>query len=308
MVSKRLQNRVAESRMALPFVAVFAGLVWIAEGLVSGQQWIQFACFSATVYLMVELNNGNALIRIYSRMVSCTFLLLSSVTCFLYPSVSGAIAMLCIAAAYTALFHTYQTKSPGWAFYTFLAIGAGSMAKVHLLFFVPVIWLLMATCLRSLGWRSFFASLLGLLTPYWFYTAWLIYKNDYTPLFSHFEQLTVFVSPHISYSASLIPVFSYLFIFLLAATGTIHFLRTSYKDKIRTRMLYHCFVTLNLFAILFLLLQPQHDDLLMRIIIINTSALTGHFVALTHTRITNIVFIGSAATALLLIALSLWMH
>ena len=61
---KRLQNRISESKMALPITTFYGILVWMAAGLFHEGWWIQFALFALSTYLIVELNNSNALIRI----------------------------------------------------------------------------------------------------------------------------------------------------------------------------------------------------------------------------------------------------
>jgi len=81
---KRVQNVISESRLTLPVVATYGMGTWAAAGLFHEQWWIQLACFAISTYLMIELNNSNALIRIYSRMVSCSFIILSSAMCFLF--------------------------------------------------------------------------------------------------------------------------------------------------------------------------------------------------------------------------------
>ena len=57
----------------------------------------------------------------------------------------------------------------------------------------------------------------------------------------------------------------------------------------------------------FILLQPQHYDVLIRILIINTAPLVGHFLALTHTRQTNIVFFVIIVATLIVTGYNLWM-
>ena len=54
-------------------------------------------------------------------------------------------------------------------------------------------------------------------------------------------------------------------------------------------------------------LFPQYHDLLFRPAIILTSPLIGHFIALTHTKNTNIAFYVICSIALLLTLLNLWM-
>ena len=109
--------------------------MWLLGGLVKEQWWLQFACFLLTTYLMVELNNSNALIRIYSRIVSATFLVLSCMACFLFPSLPGNFTQLCVVAACLILFRSYQDKaSTGWTYYGFLCVGLASLTFIHILF------------------------------------------------------------------------------------------------------------------------------------------------------------------------------
>ena len=82
---KRIQNRVAGSRIALPVTAVYALLVCLINHLVGQSLWLQLLLLAVSTLLMVQLNNINALIRIYSRMVSCSFLVLMSMVTFIFP-------------------------------------------------------------------------------------------------------------------------------------------------------------------------------------------------------------------------------
>jgi hypothetical protein len=93
----------------------------------------------------------------------------------------------------------------------------------------------------------------------------------------------------------------------LALTGSIHYWRNSLSDKFRIRQLYGCFTVLTVVTIAFIVAQPQHFQALMHILIIATSPLIGHFLALTYTRITNYAFYVICAVALLITLLNLWM-
>ena len=305
---KRFQNKVAESRLALPITGIYALLVWLAAGLIEGEMWVSFVCFVVSAYLMVELNNSNALIRIYSRMVSCSFLVLSCMACFTFSSEAEAIVELCFIASYTTLLRSYQDRgSTGWVFYTFVCLGLGSIVNVHLLYYVPVLWILMASYLRSMSIRTLIASILGLLVPYWFAAVYFIYDGDFTVPENHFSQLITFENP-LDFSVltpnQLIVV---SFVVIMAIVGIVHYLRTSFNDKIRIRMYYDSFILVDIITLIFLILQPQHFDMLLRILIVNTSMLIAHFIALTHTKITNIAFCVITVSVLLLTAYSLWM-
>lgn len=304
---KRFQNHVAESRLALPVTGSYALLVWLAAGLINGEMWMQFACFVISAYLMVELNNSNALIRIYSRMVSCSFLALSCMASFAFSSESGAIVELCVIAAYTTLLRSYQDrKASGWIFYTFLCVGLGSLVKVHLLYYVPVLWILMFAYLRSMSFRTFFASVFGLLVPYWFAAVYFIYQGDFSMAESHFSALLSFGELFDFSALQVCQIAVLAFLVVLSFTGIIHYVRTSYNDKIRIRMYYDSFIVIDAVTWVFMLLQPQHYDWLLRILIVNTSILVAHFIALTHTKITNIAFYVILVATLLLTAFGLW--
>lgn len=294
--------------MTMPAVTFYAMAVWLLCGGLTHHWWWQLLCISITTYLMVELNNINALIRIFSRMVSSTFLTLLCSACFIFPALPETVMLTCMTAFILLLFLTYQDKeAAGLTYYAFLFLGVGSIAYIHVLFFLPLIWLLMMTHTMSLSWRTWTASLLGLLTPYWFYIPWIIYQRDYSAITNHFMALTVFEEPFNLYGITDSQKATLGLVILLAIIGTTHYIRKSYLDKIRIRMFYGFFIFMDLAALLFLLLQPQHFNAMLLLMIVNTSPLVAHFVALSSTRLTNITFMVLCAASLLLTAYNIWM-
>ena len=257
---------------------------------------------------MVELNNINALIRIYSRMVSCSFLAMSCMLCFLFPSTSGAIMAPLVIGSMVSLFAGYQDKLAAKpSYYAFLLIGLASLAFVHILFFVPLIWLLMAFLLQCFSWRTWVASILGLLTPYWFGSCWWAWQQDFTFVFNHFMALGDFARP-LDLSLLTVPqIVSLAVVMLFAVIGIVHYIHKYHDDKIRIRLIYGIFIWTDLAAALFLVLQPQHYDHLIRMMVINTAPLIGHFLALTRTRWTNMAFYAIVAIVLITTGFNLWM-
>ena len=296
-----LQNRISRSRILLPSMGIYAIVVWLMCGLLSDHLWLQFACFVISSYLMVELNNSNALIRIYSRMVSCSFIMMACMSTFLLKSASAMLLSIFAVMSFITAFLTYQDKSSmGRTFYSFLSLGLATLLEVRLLYFAPVMWIAMFFYLRSMNIRIFISSLFGLVCPYWFVSLYLIYTNDFTLAVSHFSRLVKF--GHIA-DFSHIPVsalVSIYFVTTLSVTGIIHYLRNRINDKTRTRMLYNTFILFNLATIVFLILQPQLYMPLLTILIVTGSPLIAHFIALTHTWITNMSFKVIVITALAL--------
>lgn len=304
MPIRRLQNKIAESRWALPLTAVYGIVVCLMLGAVGQKMWVQAALLTLSTLLMVELNNANALIRIYSRMVSCSFLVLTLMASFLFPSVGGGVVGLCFVVFYVFFLHAYQDRLAVMPIFTaFLALGIASFFFVKILYFVPLLWLLMAVRLQAFSARTFFASLLGLLTPYWLLSVYFFIKNDFGTPLRHFQWLTQFDFPslnHILLADN--QIVTAIFLIFLAITGIVHFVRQRSRDKLRTQMIYELFLVVTLFTIVFLVLQPQYYDFLLRILIIHAAIFIGHFIALTRTKVTNIAVIVIIVATLVLTA------
>lgn len=306
---KRLQNKISESRVTLPVVAVYAALVWAAVGLVPGRLWLQFACFAVSTYLMVELNNANALIRMYSRMVSCAFIVLSCAAPFQFGEVGGAAAEALAIASIATLFGSYQDKqAAGLTFYAFMCLSLGSLFCVHILYYIPVMWLLMAAFIRSISARTMVASVLGVAIPYWFAVPIMAYAGKLDALATHFRPLAEVdgmgdFSPLAACHWATIALVT-----VAAVTGIIHYRRQCLGDKIRTRMLYNCFVTIFLASAALLAALPRLHDMALRMMTVSASPLIAHFIALTSTKVTNAAFHALVAAALGVTAFNLWMH
>lgn len=305
---KKLQNKIAGSKYALPLTAVYALLVWMAAGLVHDRRmWMPFGCMTLTTYLMVELNNVNALIRTYSRMVSCSFLMLMVMSATTYADMQANMVQLCMVVFFMTLFQAYQDKTAaGWVFYAFFCLGMASMPFAQILFFVPFVWLLMRTTIMTLSWRTFFASILGLVTPYWFLAAYSLLVGqpmlvvDMLTRVADIQPLAALqsVDQHMAVTV--------VFVFVLGLTGTVHFLRNSYLDRIRIRMFFYTFIVVHFLTVVFIVMQPLHTGVLLKVMIIPASVLIAHFITLTKTHVTNVAFIIILTTVLLLTIYNLW--
>ena len=153
----------------------YAAGVWVLGGIIEQQWYLQFAALMVSTFLMVELNNTNALLHIYSRMVSASFLALTCTAVFLFPSLRSSLCMLSFISFCTIIFHTYQDKeSPGLTYFAFLCLGIASLMFIQVLFFIPFLWLMMRFKLMAFSWRMMWASLLGIITPYWFLIGWAV--------------------------------------------------------------------------------------------------------------------------------------
>ncbi len=307
MNKKRFQNIVAESRFSLTITAVACGLVWAAACFLNQALLPSLAMMVVTTYLMVEINNSNSLIRIYSRMVSCAFLALSTMTIGNFTSWQTTLVMLCLAVFYRITFSCYQDKAAvGRIFHAFLAIGLASCVFAKMLFLLPVLWIIVAVNLQAMTLRNFCASLLGLATPYWFLIAFAVMTDNVDGFVAHFTSLADFGKPFDITVLSLNSIINIAFVAVLNIIGTLHFVLNKLNDKIKTRTLYNIFIIMSLATVVFIAVQPQHADLLTSLLIVNTSPLIAHFMALTRGRWTNLTTIVIMIATLSLTFFNLW--
>ncbi len=291
MAIKRIQNRVAESRYTLPASIMTAFVIWYLAGLTAVPLYLSFAATLLTTYTLVEINNGNSLLRIYSRTVSSSFILLLSGATFLLPNLTAMAVTLCYTLFCLYLFRVYQEKeAPGGVFHAFLFLGIASIFFIQIAFLVPFLWILMTFNLMAMSHRNFWASVLGLITPYWFAIPFWLYKKDIESVVNHFVQIADFQELFQYEQIPLTYLLTFAFIVMIALFGIIHFLRKSFMDKIRTRMLYTFFIVMTILLVVFIVLQPQHDEILLPLLIVHVSPLFAHYLSLTNTRLTNITF------------------
>lgn len=304
---KKLQTRIAGSRFSLPVTGIAVTAIWVLVTLSRGYEWWPLLLMLGSAALMMHLNKENALMRTFSNMVSCSFLVLSLM---LLPQMqdwhTGLAQLFCI-LGYTYLFRAYQDQQGmGEVFTAHAMIGAASIFFPQVLYFVPILWVLLGTKLMALSLHTFLASLLGLLIPYWFWAGYLFFvQGDLTIILSQLSQLGEFTplldwqsQPHRLTAIA-------IFIFIVGMMGSIHFLRTAFNDKIRTRMIYEIFIIMASCTALFILLQPARMDMLLPLLIVNVSPLLAHYITFTHTRLTNASFFVLIALALLLAAINI---
>ena len=308
-MTKRLQNRIAESRYTLPVTVLYSITIWFFAGLVSQQWWIQFACFAVSASMMMLLNRENILIRIYSRMVSSVYLALSCAAVFFFASLSSAVMQMGAATSLFLLWHSYQDKKAvGWAYYTFLCLGIGSIMQHQVLFYLPIFWIIMKWFTYSLSWRTFCATLMGLLTPYWFCLPYFAIQGEKSIelLSSHLNGFANLTAPP-DYSLLNITQLVYLgFLVVLMVIGSLHFIINSFRETIRVRQIYYSFILMAAFSLFLIIVRPQCYDMAILVLILTSSPMIAHFFTLTKSRFTNYLFIITLTLIFLFTAYQLW--
>lgn len=304
---KELLATITTSRHLLPAACAYSLFLMLCYGVFSKGLFGQACCLAVAAYLMVLLNNTYSLIRIYSRMVSSTFLILSMMCPFLAGSMHGNITTILFVAFYYLFFKTYQDHhAPGTAMYAFACLGIISTQFIQITFLLPVVMPLLYTRMLAGNTKTLIAAFMGYLLPYWIWTGLALWQGNIAELGAHLAGIIDFdLSFHMPELHVLLTLLALL---ALVIISTIQCLNDSAADKIKTRMIYDVFIWVDVFAMAFLLLQPQHSDYMMRIIIISSSPLIAHYFTLSeNNRITPYVFAATVVSVLMLTVYNLWM-
>ena len=303
----RFQNHISESIFTLPICAVLATLLWWWP---LGKYRLDYAlgwvlCAICT-YIILETNNSNFLIRIRTRMVSCVWLVLFTSLGFLHPISKASIAASCLVVSHFLLFKTYQQKnSVGWIFHSFLFLSLGSLVFPQMFALAVFYYWYLIVLLRAISWRNFFAGIIGLLLPYWFWTAFCALTDDIGPMVNHILNITEWHPISLENYLHLPQcwIASWTVITLTTLIGGCHFLTTYYNDNIKQRMLLYIYVTQTIVIQIFLLVQPQHFQTMIALLAVSGSPLIAHYFVLTSSWISNTFF---CFTLLLFVALAVW--
>lgn len=307
----RFQNRVAASRMLLPFIVVYAiAIVAISlHGMMPDLEIaIAIACFAVSTTMMVALNNSNALIRVYSRMVSAAFVAFT----LTMPSWIDSTKMLpmqcCFAVFLYMIMSVYHDSTQkGRLFYCFMFIGVASIICPPSLLLLPVWLLCLFTCIVAPSLRQIIAALLGIVYPWLIYFVWVFLTGNIDSFVARAQEVLT-LQPVFSYeNLDIIAIAPVLLFNLVVIISSLHFFLNAYTDKLRTRQIFEFLIMMHFFLLLAMVLQPNYIFELFAFQLCVGSPVAGHFIALSSSKLSNLTFIVITLSTLAITAYNLWM-
>lgn len=296
------QQAVVTGRLTLP-VAI---LIFLAVAVIMYRQpkdLFPLGAGALVAYLMIELNTRYALIRVRSMLPPSVFLFITA-GLIGWGSIASAGILLVYCWMLFSLFESYERSNASVSiFNAFLCIGLSGLCSPWLLTLALMAYAYMLM-LRSLSLRTFFAGLIGLITPYWLLGAWYSYCGTPEAVLSHFVGMT---SPLFAFSS--VPMSLWIvwgILVLLSLVSSMGHLFFAYQDKVQTRIYLRFFWYSLIFLNLLVCLHPilVHDLLLVQGLI--CSVLFSHFFSLYYSVITRILFPTFLIVILGLIIYELW--
>lgn len=294
------------SRLALPVMSVYSISLWLAILVAETSLWPMFLLFCIGVYLVVELNNRNSLMRQYSRMVSCSYMAMMMMCPWLFKDLQVVVVQVCVIASLLLLFQVYQKRSAtGTKYYSYLLIGIASMLWPPLIYTVPLFFLCESAFLYSFSIKGFFVSMLAILTPMWLFMPYVVYQGVYQDVMEHYQEMlpatevmAVFTDPALllqtTFPLTVHQVLPIAMVLVVTLIGIVHYVRNSYADKIQVRMYYNMFILMSLVLMLAFVVTvilpfgTDVSDMLFALLIVFASPLVAHYITFTSTRMTNI--------------------
>ncbi len=316
----RFQEWVAESLSILPLSVVLAAIVWSfplwdqdpgtpspVSSFQGDDSWLRLLPFLGegewlrlaglllgfltailTTVIISETNNLNKIIRIRTRLMAVSWLLLVMCVPAVHSFGAPLVCTCLYAVSIMLLFSVWQTDAPVRpVFHCMLSLGVASLFWAPMLLVSATVFLHVAGTVRSFSWRGFWAGILGLLLPYWFWAVWALWTNSFPRMFSHLAGPASWSLPTLADYAQW-PVALWLawgLMALPAVVGAIHFLLTVYSDKLRVRSLLRLYLLQALFLQVLFFLLPASWPVVLPMLAVSATPFTAHLFALVRNRL-----------------------
>ena len=146
--------------------------------------------------------------------------------------------------------------------------------------------------MQALTFRSFFAALVGLLTPFWIWAFTCLWQMNFIHMLHWWQRLSTFEPLTLDSYLSVEPtvVACWVVVALLSLFCTVLLFFTNYMDKIKFNSIYHVYVMQTLATLILVALQPQHAEVMMSMMLVSACPIIAHYFTLVNTMWSALVF------------------
>lgn len=248
-------------------------------------------------FLLHRANYVLTLIREKTKLPFLFYVLFISTNPDFFPLKSTSVGVFCLILSIYQLFTSYHDpKAVEKAYTSFLLIGIGSLLWIHLLWFMPLFWMGMYN-FRSLTFRTFLASLLGVATIYWFLLGWCVWESDFTMFTVSFS--TLFKVRFLATDGIVwLDWLCILTIALLTVLASLNIIMHDVEDSLRSRQFLSFLIAMSVWAFGLYFLYEQVSEEFLETACVPASILIAHFYTVMRGKI---VFWSFYATVMILI-------
>ena len=239
--------------------------------------------------LLLWLNRRFSLIRTKTLLPFLFYMLFLTIDSTAFFSFEGNINTFFLLIIVFYFFKSYQSeKFIEQAFNIGLLLSLGSLFSGQMLFFIPMIWIGLA-CMQVLSAKSFFASLVGILIPYWLVFCWFLYQKNLVGFAEPFYHL-IQIKPLSVLDFNTSDWLRICFSGVITICGIVNFRMNSFKDKIKTRVYFYLLIALIVYVFLLLAFGILPMSEYIGIYYFSVSLFAAHFFATVNTRMSTIFF------------------
>ena len=228
-------------------------------------------------FYLIKFNSTYNVLREKSLLPTFLFLLFISCIPVLHRLSPALLSMVFFIPALDKLLASYKTERLSYNYFeaSFL-IGAGSLMYFNLIYYIILVWVALFI-LRPVIWREWIFSILGVITPWFFYVSgYFLLHDTIKPVqelviakFTVTDPSRFIFLPEIIY-------FSYLLILIIVASR--HITNSMPKMKVLSRKIYVLFFwTWALSVVLYLLIETANIELIV-FAAIPVSFLLSHYI------------------------------
>ena len=194
---KRIHKILSGGILTLPAFIVLAFFARIFAGTTFREYipWIVFIIQIGIAILLIRISYEYQIIKKRTSLPATFFILFTASNPVLYNNLEGSISAFIMVLCLVIFFKNYQdpqSQVSSFNIASILTIG-GIFCWQPLLFFIPLFWIGFKW-FKAFNARSFFASLLGILTVYLFLFAWSVYSKNSNCFWERLPQFKEVVS------------------------------------------------------------------------------------------------------------------
>ena len=244
--------------------------------------------FLLSAFVIQRINDIEMLIRERTRIPFMLFILLVSSNAGLLPLKGVTFVLVCLVFVVYELFNSYQLpEATGKLFNAGVFIGVAGLFMPQALLFVPLLWIGMYQ-FRSLSYKSFMASLIGVLLIYWFVLAWCVWKHDFSILMSLYSSLANF--DVFSFTLFRYHYIGFAGMLLLLIVAFFHIQVDVFNNSVRVRQMLSFLLNMSAWSLVLLFLYSDNADSFMAILYIPASVVIAYFLENIRPRFCFILF------------------
>lgn len=291
---KYLHNHLAESTLLLPLCSVVALLLWLFRVWQNQPDevgdWVgagmSLTLVMLTMLVVTETTNTFQIIRARTRSAAAIVVLLLSLQLSSPMDWPALVPALLMTISYALIYRSYQQhEAPGSFFYATFFYSVSSLCAPILLALFPAYLFYQTVFMRAMSRRTLVAGLLGAALPYVAWWTGCFLMDEPCRLIPHvgLEDLWQQSLLHTTFSTPLQGLM-WGCLGYYSVVGVLHYWRSNYSDKIRTRQMCYVYVCQTVLVNLLIFFDPSHFDVYAPILVVSLATLLAHYLTLTRSR------------------------